>query len=219
MVRMSQKAIRIGFILGLVLLAVYSLALVYLEVTVSQEYVRRFVGDIEGPSRFYALNTTLCVFLEWGTALLFLVCATAVGPRPGWSREIPFYLSQAALFAYLGFDDRFRMHETIGVVLGINDAYVLLALGLIEAALLLFLGRIWERSRRLRGYFAAAGLCFAVTVAIDAFVPRELVPRLSLEKLTKTWGALFLFLFAWESLRTKIEALKESAREIGGGRV
>lgn len=208
---MSPGIKRYFFIFGLALLGLYSLSLVYLEFTVSQEYVRRFVDDITGPSRFYAINTTLCVFLEWGTALLFGVCAVAARSGEKWNREIPFYYSQIAVFAYLGLDDRFRIHEMIGSKFGFNDALVILALGLIEAAFLLAWGRIWERSRRLKTLFLAAGICFSIMVIIDGLVPRDLIPRLTVEKLSKTWGAVFLFLFAWESLNEKLEILRQAA--------
>ena len=52
-------------------LGLYSVALIGIELCTSQDYVRHYVSDVEGPVRFYAVNTTLSVFLLWATALLF----------------------------------------------------------------------------------------------------------------------------------------------------
>jgi hypothetical protein len=211
---MNPGARKAVFFSGAAALALYSIFLVYLEATVSQEYVRRFVDDITGPSRFYAINTTLCVFLEWSCALLFAICLTGFGGGERWPGENLFYYSQIAVFAYLGFDDRFRIHEMLGGTFGFNDAFIILGLGLIEALLLLTWGRILTRSRRLKGLFIAAGVCFVVMVVIDGLAPRELIPRLTLEKLTKSWGCFFLFLFAWEWLMERIGDLREA--RLGG---
>ena len=64
---------RLGWIV-IALLIAYSLALVGIEWCTSQDYVRNFVCDIDGPVPFYAVNTTLSVFLLWATALLFAIC-------------------------------------------------------------------------------------------------------------------------------------------------
>ena len=66
-----DQLFRVGTVLVLV---IYSVVLLAIEWNHSQEFVRNYFTDIVGPDRFYAINTTLCVFLLGGTALLFLVC-------------------------------------------------------------------------------------------------------------------------------------------------
>lgn len=78
-------------------------------------------------------------------------------------------------------------------------------------ALLFTLGDFLRQSTERKAYLAAAAFFFAAMVLIDGLVPREAVPRLSLEDLSKTWGGAFLFLFAWSTCRDKIPALKSKA--------
>ncbi|EDN67522.1 membrane protein [Beggiatoa sp. PS] len=56
------------------LVAAYSIGLLLIEWQTSQLYVRQFVTDIQGDVFFYAINTTVSVFLLWATALLFGLC-------------------------------------------------------------------------------------------------------------------------------------------------
>ena len=84
-----------------------------------------------------------------------------------------------------------------------------LGLAITEVALLLWLGRFRHWPKHLRCYiYAAAGFLLAM-LTIDEFVPRDLVPRLSLEDLSKTWATVFIFLYAWHTCCDRIRALKE----------
>jgi hypothetical protein len=64
----------------------------------------------------------------------------------------------------------------------------------------------------LPGRFFALAVGFStVMLVIDAKFPGEMVLRLSLEDLSKTWGALFFFLFAWERMLGDIAKLRVSS--------
>lgn len=191
-----MKNLRIPLFL---LLIIYSTVLLVLEWQTSQNFVRQFFTDIEGEVPFYAINTTFSVFLLWATALLFgvsLLCVNKMQQR----QEYWFYLSQIIMFTYLGFDERFLIHETVGYWLGRNDAYLLLGLGFIEVGLLIWLGNLKAKPVTARYFLYAAAVFFAMMVIIDAKFPSQMVLRLSLEELTKLWADMCLALFAWEIL-------------------
>lgn len=195
----------------LALLAAYSGALIATEVSTSQEYVRQFFDDVSGPVPFFAVNTTLTVFLLWGTALMFGVAAALAGERPSRKAAYWFYVSQVAVFVYLGCDDRFKLHELIGRMLDVGDHYILLAVGTIETLLLATIARPCLTSAAWRRLIVAACL-FAVMILIDAKAPHDLMLRLSFEDLSKTWSCVAFLLFAWESVRGEIAALAADLR-------
>jgi hypothetical protein len=223
----------------LLLVAVYSIALLLIEWQTSQTYIRQFVTDIQGDVFFYAINTTFSVFLLWATALLFGLCLFCLreqeqkinskGPPPNslpqgttaagisisnllskiqQRQDYFFYLSQILLFTYLGFDERFLIHETIGLWLGRNDAYLLLGLGFVEIGLLIWLGNLTQKPKKARYFLYSAAIFFGIMVVIDALFPSKMVLRLSLEELTKLWADICLFLFAWEILIHQIRQLE-----------
>ncbi len=194
-------------LLGLI---IYSVILLVVEWQTSQLFIRNFFTDIEGPVPFYAINTTLSVFTLWSTALLFMISALCVDkeqrPTDYW-----FYLSQTILFSFLGFDDRFLIHEMLGKWLHHNDAYIMLGYGFIEIGLLLALGRLRHKPLSALYFLAAGAGFFAIMVVIDALFPSGLQLRLSLEELSKLWGGICLSLFAWELLWQEIQWLKSTA--------
>ncbi len=194
---------RISRILLFLLLAVYSITLMVTEWQTSQPYVRQFFTDIEGDVFFYAINTSLSVFLLWGTALLFGVCLLCID-KVQQRQAYWFYLSQVIMFTYLGFDERFLIHEHMGLWLGRNDAYLLLGLGLVEIGLLVWLGNLRQKPLAARYFLYTAAVFFAMMVVIDAKFPSQMVLRLSLEDLTKLWADVCLFLFAWKILAQHI---------------
>jgi len=186
------------------LLAVYSLVLIGIESCTSQDFVRNFVCDVEGPVPFYAVNTTLSVFLLWATALLFGVCWACVRDRPEMRRDALFYLSQVVVFAGLGIDDRFKLHEHLAWRLGIADHFLLVAAGVVEVLLLVTLGRQLVFRRRPMKWLAAAAVCFLIMTFFDAVYPHDAFLRLSLEDIAKTWSGVFFCLFAWRLMAERI---------------
>ncbi len=196
-----MKLIRAATIGGLL---VYSAVLIGIELATSQAYVRNFFTDIEGPVPFYAVNTTLSVALLWATALLFVILIAWAEGRPELARERWFYFSQAWVFAVLGCDDRFLLHEKLSYRLGIGDHYVLLAIAALELAAL-WSWRRWRVLEDRAGKRLAVGAAlFTAMIVIDGWFPHEMVLRLSLEDLLKTWAGLFFFLFGWQLLMERI---------------
>ena len=190
-------------------LSLYSIALLCTEWTTSQEHVRNYFTDISGPVRFYAVNTSLSVFLLWATALLFVVCLKCTESTTGWSRLRLFYISQVLVFAFLGFDDRFGVHEWIGHKLDVADHYSLILIAVFQTACLLTLGR-WLLRGRTISYLVLAAASFTVMLAVDALAPHDGFLRLSIEDLAKVWGAFFFFLVSWDQLTFALNELRDT---------
>ena len=152
---------------------------------------------------FYGINTTLTVFLLWATSLLFFVSYVITG-KSEYENDKRFYLSQTIVFAFLGFDDRFLIHEKIGETTGINDALLLLIIGVAEVVLILWIGRIMARSREIQLCLLLSSLLFGLMIFIDGFLPPGMLFRLSAEDLSKTWACFFLFLYSWNILMSQI---------------
>lgn len=197
------------------LVFLYSLTLITIEWQTSQDFVRQFVTDLgQHKILFYGINTSLSVFLLWATALLFGICLLYVD-KVKQQKDYLFYLSQVIMFAYLGFDDRFLIHELIGQWLGRNDAYLILGLGFIEIGLLVWLGNLRQKTKAARFFLYSAAIFFAMMVVIDAQFPSKMLLRLSLEELTKLWADICLALFAWEILKQHIAQSTSSSKYSG----
>jgi len=199
---------------GLVILVFYSLALLGLEAVTGEQYaVRRFFADITDPSPkgypFYAVNTTISVFLLWSYALLFAVGLSLTPDGPEHKRERKFAWSQIILFIYLGMDDRFLFHEGLHDYYGVHEALLFGFLGMSQMYFLLDYGNILQRSRKNMILLFWAGFFFAIMFIADIFMDNDAYMRLSVEDLAKTWSAVFLFLFAWNACHEKIQALKD----------
>lgn len=190
----------------------YSALLIGVELMTSQAFVRHFVTDITGPVPFYAVNTSLSVFLLWATALLFVV-ASAVPSVSRFSAPTWWIFSQAAVFAYLGADDRFLIHETVSRLLRIGDHFILIGVAGIEVPLLAYgMRRGWMPVSATRTLGIAAVL-FAAMLGVDALAPHDLRLRLSVEDVLKTWSCLFFLRFAWLVLFARIDALAKSSSD------
>ena len=194
---------RLKYLAALFLLG-YSVLLLITEARTSQAYVRNYFTDLRGPVFFFGVNTSLSVAFLGGTALL---CAVALlihdAPRPWLTVDGRFLLTQVAAFAYLAMDDRFLLHERIGARLGVEDAWLVLALGVGEWLLLTYFRRSWD-VKPARLLLAGAALFFALMIIIDGAVPPEVTLRLSIEDLSKTWSGFFLFLFGWLLVRVQL---------------
>lgn len=182
------------------LLALYSAWLIGLELRTSQAHVRPYFSDIEGNIAFHAVNTTISASLLGGAALLMLFAAAS---RGGDRR--PLLLSQAAMFGLLAFDDRFQLHERLGERIGVGDHYVMGLWALIELALLAAFCRPRHVSARMAAFFASGGALFALMFAFDTVVPHDMVLRLSIEDLGKTWGAAMFFAAGWDAARAHLQ--------------
>jgi len=190
-------------IIGIPITIIYSIGLIYSEINFSTEHIRPYVTDIIGEVFFHGINTTICTFLLWATSLLFALIIALEPESILGSNNNRFCFSQFLIFFYLGFDERFRFHEYIGDVLNINDAFVLLVIGIVE----LFLILTWKELKNLKCpikiFPFIAGFFFGIMLIIDYFVPA--IPcRLSLEDLTKLWGSIAMFIFAWKLIVFRI---------------
>jgi hypothetical protein len=194
--------------LWLILLIIYSTVLMFVEIKTSQDFVRNFFTDIQGDVPFYAINTTLTVFLLWATSLMFQVNLALSPIEKINASQVNFYRSQACFFCYLGFDERLLIHERIGYFLGINDALVILSLGVIELIFIAGWGNYQKWSIATRAYLLKAAICFSLMVVMDGAFPQDMVLRLSLEDLAKTWANVFLFLFSWSIFSDKLTVFK-----------
>ena len=191
-------------ILGMFL--IYSLFLIYIEVRYSQQVVRNFFSDIQGPLPLFAINTSFCFFLLGATALLFWVALHTTARDAVWERR--FYWSQIVVFTYLALDDRFLFHEAIGNFFDIEDAFILLIIGLAEIWFLLKLGQFRNQPTYLKNQIYIVAFLFGCMIVIDGFFPSQLVLRLTAEDLSKLWADIFLFRYAWGTCIRKIEMLK-----------
>ena len=188
--------------IAVVLLTLYSIAIIAIEYVMGATTARYYLTDISGPVVFYAVNTSLTTMLLALVIYNFVLCLDRSSIRRdrflagGW-----FIWSQIAIFGFLVLDERFMIHERLGGILGVNDAFILLGLGFIELFLLIKIGDIvWSKNPKSIA-IVLAGFLFGIMIFIDAFLPSELTLRLSLEDLSKTWACFFLFVYSYYKMR------------------
>jgi hypothetical protein len=191
-----KKLLLVVFIVAL---SIYSGVLLALEFFNSQAYVRNYFTDIIGPVKFYAINTSISVFFLWGTGLLFFVALSFLGANSDYKDKLLF-LSQGLVFGYLGMDDRFCLHEAIGNKIHLSDHYVLLFVGGVEVGLLLLLGWKYLQKPRVLVPLVGGSILFGLMTIVDGFFPLEMVLRLSMEDLLKTWAGFCFLIFSYEML-------------------
>jgi len=210
-------------VLAFVALAGYSVALLAIE-RQSPGVAREFVAEITASGAWHGLNTSLCVFLLLGSALLF-----AVGLRfTSADSERRFLVSQTLVFAFLGCDDYFTLHERLGALIPVNDVVFLIAIGLLEIYLLVHLrnqrgrgvpirpslwigGALFGAMALVDGYGFALGDLFLVLLHLPALGIQERIPY-TVEDLLKVWGCAFLFVFAWDCCGEQIARWQRPAK-------
>lgn len=192
------------------LLTLYTAALITAEARFSQDFVRNYFADVIGPRPFYAVNSVLSLSLMFSTGVIFLINFILVGGLRGRGKAPWFYASQVLMFVYFALDELLMIHEHLGLRFGFNDAFWLLGLGIVEAALVVWLGEPKTMGRRAKRLFCTAVPLFGSMWVIDAFAPKRAFLRLSLEDLSKLWAIVFFFLWALEICRDRIEALKRA---------
>lgn len=181
------------FVLGL---TAYSAVLLLVEWQTSQEFVRHYFSDIEKGRPFFAINTTLSAFLLLGAAIL-LVFAASSGVAETVKGAKLFAWSQAAMLSLLAFDDRFQLHEALAYRLEIADHFLMLTWAGIELILLAVLSRPMAVPMKAVGHFSAGVCLFVLMMVFDALVPHDMIMRLSIEDLAKSWAAAMFFASAW----------------------
>jgi hypothetical protein len=206
-----SKTIRVS---GFGLLTAYTLTVASVEFFGSQRAARHFLTDISsvcsdfGHMPLYASNTSFSVFLLWTGAVLFLLARNCLKSSDRGGQEDVFLVSQALIFFFLGFDDRFMMHEGLSETIGFKDWIFFGLLGALEGVCLLVPGRLFQRGGKALFNICIAGTFFGLMMFADVILPYNMLMRLSIEDLAKLWSAAFLFKFAWDICAEKIDALK-----------
>ncbi len=200
----SQRTLSRWAAPAIAVLAIYSLVMLAIEANTSQAFVRNYFADIEGEAPFYGINTSISVFFLWATALLFVISHCYLEKSEQNRTRGLFYLSQIAFFAYLGLDDRFKIHEGIGWRMDIADHYILMVAGVGQLVALLLWGRSTLEERRTFRYLCLGGALSVAMLAVDALGPEMMFMRLSIEDLCKTWASFFFFLYSWAAMHERL---------------
>lgn len=186
-------------IITIIILLLYSIVILYIEYSTSQKFIRNFLTDIEGPVPFYAINTTLCYTLLIISSLFFLLSAYILRLKKDFynSSEFYFLISQSIIFFYLAIDDRFMFHEKLNHYMGIPGDLIIVVIGLLELIILLTVGKIKTRTHSIKNSFYLMTTFAFLMIVIDLIFPADMVLRLSLEDLSKTWSTFFIARFSW----------------------
>ena len=194
-----------SYYIGLILLIIYSAFLIVNELLYGQQHVRQYLTDIKGDVHLYAINTTLTTLFLVLIAYNFFLCI--MYGRKNEKSHLPLFVIQALIFIYLAMDERFMLHEGIGYYLGINDAFLLGAIGVTELIVLYYYKELKFEWTIKSVSLYLGGMFFGIMVLIDAFGSADGKLRLSLEDLSKTWAIFFLFIYSFEfyGLRQKQE--------------
>lgn len=195
---------RVG-ILCFALLGLYSVALVFVDIQLGQDVARGYFSDIITGTEhslpyiaFFGINTTITVAMLTGISLLFLV-GIGLAHQAGNPRDRMFFpWSQVLFFLLVACDERLLIHEKMGSLLQMEDAFLILGLGLVELVLLFGVGKVTRQPWNLKGWLLPAAVCFAVMVGVDGLFPDDMCGRLALEDLSKTWAIYFLLIYAWQ---------------------
>lgn len=184
-------------------LGAYSALLLATEAATSQDFVRHYFSDIDGGRPFFAINTTVSTMFLACAAILLVFAACSARPNTP-ARTLFLLWGQAGLLAFLAFDDRFQLHEALAYRLEIGDHFIMLGWAGLELGLLLAAAR---RDQIPLSTFLWTGLgagFFVLMMVFDALVPHDMIMRLSIEDLAKSWAAAFFLASAWTFARFHI---------------
>jgi hypothetical protein len=193
------------------LLAVYTATLIYAEARFSQDFVRNYFSDVIGPRPFYAVNSVLSLSLMISTGVIFLINFILVDGLRGRGKAPLFCATQVVMFVYFALDELCMIHELVGLRFGVNDALIILGLGLVELMLVVGLGELRTMKPRAKRLLCTAVVLFFFMWCIDAFAAKRAFLRLSLEDLFKLWAIVFFFLWALQICRDRIDDLKRAS--------
>ena len=194
------------------LLTGYTGILIYTEARFSQDFVRNYFSDVIGPRPFYAVNSVFSLCLMFCTAVIFLINFIMADGLRGRGKAPLFYATQVVMFVYLATDELCMIHELVGLRFGLNDAFIVLAMGIAELFLIAGIGELRTMGSRARRLLYTAVVLFVFMWFIDAFAAKRAFLRLSFEDLSKLWAIVFFFMWALQICRDRIDDLKR-----GGG--
>lgn len=147
--------------------------------------------------RLFGVYTTLSATLLWASGLYFAI-ALSFSNESTEPKSILFLGSRVAVFGYLGPDDRIQAHEWIALKISthsyyVGDNYILLTVGLLEIGSLWFLGRRYLFKLNVFILLALAASLFVIMIVFDAAMPQDMMLRLTIEDLCKSWAGLAFF--------------------------
>lgn len=175
----------------------YSITILLIELYLGHDYVRHYLTDMKGPVLLWGLHTTITTVLLLIISYNFILTFLFAKGIDGTNKQFKFYfVIQAVLFLYLAMDERFMLHERIGYVLGIHDAFPLMSVGVVELAVLFYFKELQIYSIKWNSPLVLGAICFAIMVIIDVFAPQRALLRISFEDLFKLWGIFFLFRYS-----------------------
>lgn len=215
-----MKYVKLLFVIGLL---VYSACLLTLDFQQGRYAVRGYFSDIVSDKNFtlsykalFGINTSISVLLLGGCALLYLVCIGASSSKPtgsmsSGSKSSLFLWSQVVFFLYIAADERLRIHEWLGGFFKVEDAFILLALGVLETFFIVYLGDVIRQPWQTKIYLLIACLFFGLMVFVDAFIHSDIFGRLAVEDLSKLWAVVFLFAYAWCSTMERLSVSESEA--------
>ena len=199
------------------LLTVYTATLIYAEARFSQDFVRNYFSDVIGPRPFYAVNSVLSLSLMISTGVIFLINFILVDGLRGRGKAPLFYATQVVMFVYFALDELFMIHELVGLRFGVNDAFFILGLGIVEVILIVGIGELRTMGPRAKRLLYTAVVLFVCMWFIDAYAPKRAFLRLSLEDLFKLWAIVFFFMWALQICRERIDDLKRGSGSLTAG--
>lgn len=196
--RVGRQKLSLAMMVGICVLIVYSAILLGVEWSNGQTYVRQYFTDIEGDVKFYAVNTTLSSGMLAASGLL---CAFLARYAAATRTARMLFAGQAAFCLWSAADDRFQFHEAAALWAGTGDGYIMASIAVANAIWY----AVWFRPRNFNMRMAVllflAAAFYVVMLFFDTSMPHDMLWRLSIEDLCKTWSSFCFFTMSWEALR------------------
>ena len=200
------------------LLIIYSITLTATEIFSANDLASGLFSSIsktDGPTiweHFYAVNTTISVFLYWSVALIFAICMLFGEQEQGLTRERYFYLTQVLIFTLLGISYRFMLHKMLAAWLQFDPGWLIIALVFLEFILVVNYVSFYQ-SQDIRLLYPAFGF-WLLTATLETLGLAKFTGHLSLANLSRTWSGIFFFCFAWRILYSKIVVMKSHSHSL-----
>ena len=201
------------------LLIIYSITLIATEIFSTNDLAPSLfspISKVDGSlisEHFYAVNTTLSVFLYWSVALVFVICMLFSEEEQGVTREQYFYLTQVLIFILMGMSYRFMLHKMIAAWFGFAPGCLILGLAIFEFFLVVNYNNSYPAATIGAPLYLAFAFWLLVAI-LETFGETKFTGHLSLANLSRTWSGILFFCFAWRVLYTKIMATKSHSHSL-----
>jgi len=190
---------------ALILLCVYTVAMIAIELRLGKEHVRGYFEDIVAGRDYplihkvmYGINTSIDVALLAAISVLFLVCVSVSRYASKVSSRLWFECSEVLFFLFAACDERFMIHEKLGNVTSVDNSVYVVLLGVVELLLLYYPGRVLQQPWRLKAWLIPVTVCVGISIGLDAAFPTKASEMLTIEDLAKTWAMVFMLIYAWQ---------------------